>query len=152
MCRPIGAARSRPGGWGCSSRAATLAIIGYGRIARRLAEVALALGMRVVVSDPYATPDDPRIAHVPFAEALAAGDIVVCLAISDASTRDLFDAAAFARMKRGARFINLSRGELVDERALEAALDSGQVVGRGDGCRPRCRTSAPRPSSRAGPT
>ncbi|WP_198372120.1 NAD(P)-dependent oxidoreductase [Roseomonas rosulenta] len=117
------------GRMGLQLSAATLAIIGYGRIARRLAEVALALGMRVVVSDPYATPEDPRIAAMPFAEALAAGDIVVCLAISDASTRDLFDAAAFARMKRGARFINLSRGELVDERALEAALDSGHLAG-----------------------
>jgi len=116
------------GRMGLQLSAATLAIIGYGRIARRLAEVALALGMRVVVADPHATPEDPRIAHLPFAEALAVGDIVVCLAISDATTRDLFDAAAFARMKRGARFINLSRGELVDEDALEAALDSGQVA------------------------
>jgi len=130
------------GSMGLQLSAATLSIIGYGRIARRLAEVALALGMRVVVSDPFATPDDPRITHLPFTEALAAGDFVVCLAISDATTRDLFDAAAFARMKRGARFINLSRGELVDERALEAALDSGQVaaaamdVGRAQDQRP----------------
>lgn len=130
------------GRMGLQLSAATLAIIGYGRIARRLAEVALALGMRVVVSDPYAAPEDPRIVSLPFAEAIAVGDIVACLAISDASTRDLFDAAAFARMKRGARFINLSRGELVDERALEGALDSGQLagaamdVGRGQDQRP----------------
>jgi D-3-phosphoglycerate dehydrogenase len=117
------------GRMGLQLSAATLGIVGYGRIARRLAEVALALGMRVLVSDPYATVEDPRITKLDFAEVLAAADIVVCLAISSPETRDLFDAAAFARMKRGARFINLSRGELVDERALEAALDSGQLAG-----------------------
>jgi D-3-phosphoglycerate dehydrogenase len=117
------------GRMGLQLSAATLGIVGYGRIARRLAEVALALGMRVLVSDPYATVEDPRITKLGFAEVLAAADIVVCLAISSPETRDLFDAAAFARMKRGARFINLSRGELVDERALEAALDSGQLAG-----------------------
>lgn len=117
------------GRMGLQLSAASLGIVGYGRIGRRLAEVALTLGMRVLVSDPHARPEDPRIAHVPFEEALASSDIVVCLAISDAATRDLFDAAAFARMKRGARFINLSRGELVDEVALAAALDSGHLSG-----------------------
>jgi D-3-phosphoglycerate dehydrogenase len=117
------------GRMGLQLSAASLGIVGYGRIGRRLAEVALTLGMRVLVSDPHARPEDPRIANVPFEEALASSDIVVCLAISDAATRDLFDAAAFARMKRGARFINLSRGELVEEAALAAALDSGHLSG-----------------------
>lgn len=117
------------GRMGLQLSAATLGIVGYGRIGRRLAEVALALGMRVLAADPQATAEDARVALLPMPEVLAQSDIVVCLAISDASTRDLFDAAAFARMKRGARFINLSRGELVDERALEAALDSGQLSG-----------------------
>jgi len=117
------------GRMGLQLSAASLGIVGYGRIGRRLAEVALALGMRVLVSDPLATVEDPRIAQMGFEEVLAAADIVVCLAISDATTRDLFGAAAFARMKRGARFINLSRGELVDEAALAAALDSGQLSG-----------------------
>ncbi|MEO3474942.1 NAD(P)-dependent oxidoreductase [Roseomonas sp. CAU 1739] len=117
------------GRMGLQLSAATLGIVGYGRIARRLAEVALALGMRVLVSDPYANVEDPRITKLGFEEVLAAADIVVCLAISSPETRDLFNAAAFARMKRGARFINLSRGELVDERALEAALDNGHLSG-----------------------
>jgi D-3-phosphoglycerate dehydrogenase len=117
------------GRMGLQLSAATLGIVGYGRIGRRLAEVALALGMRVLVADPQAVIEDPRIVHVGFEDALAAADIVVCLAISDASTRDLFGAAAFARMKQGARFINLSRGELVDEVALGAALDSGHLSG-----------------------
>lgn len=117
------------GRMGLQLSAATLGIVGYGRIGRRLAEVALALGMRVLVSDPHAAVEDPRVMQAGFEEVLAAADIVVCLAISDASTRDLFDAAAFARMKRGARFINLARGELVDEAALAAALDSGHLAG-----------------------
>lgn len=117
------------GRMGLQLSAATLGIVGYGRIGRRLAEVALALGMRVLVSDPHATAEDPRVTPMGFAEVLAASDIVVCLAISIPGTRDLFNAAAFAGMKRGARFINLSRGELVDERALEAALDSGHLSG-----------------------
>ncbi|MBR0676703.1 hydroxyacid dehydrogenase [Roseomonas alkaliterrae] len=117
------------GRMGLQLGAATLGIVGYGRIGRRLAEVALALGMRVLVSDPVARAEDPRIVQAGFEDVLAASDIVVCLAISDAGTRDLFGASAFARMKRGARFINLSRGELVDEAALAAALDSGHLAG-----------------------
>ena len=122
--------REEPAGrMGLQLSAATLGIVGYGRIGQRLADVALALGMRVMVSDPHARAEDPRIAQSSFGEVLATADIVVCLAVSSPVTRDLFDATAFARMKRGARFINLSRGELVDEQALAAALDSGQLSG-----------------------
>jgi len=117
------------GRMGLQLSATRLGIIGYGRIGERLAEVALALDMRVTEADPFATVADPRIAQVGFAEVLADSDIIVCLAISDASTRHLFNASAFAAMKPGARFINLSRGELVDEAALIAALDSGHISG-----------------------
>ena len=117
------------GRMGLQLSAARLGIIGYGRIGERLAEVALALGMRVAVADPFAKVANPNIAQAGFAEVLADSDIVVCLAISDASTRHLFNASAFAAMKPGARFINLSRGELVDEAALIAALDSGHISG-----------------------
>jgi D-3-phosphoglycerate dehydrogenase len=117
------------GRMGLQLSAAKLGIIGYGRIGQRLAEVALALGMRVAVADPFATITDPRITQAAFNEVLADADIVVCLAISDASTAHLFNAAAFAAMKPGARFINLARGELVDEAALMAALEAGQIAG-----------------------
>ncbi|MEN9500577.1 MAG: hypothetical protein RIS83_2397 [Pseudomonadota bacterium] len=123
------AGRLPQGRMGLQLSAARLGIIGYGRIGQRLAEVALALGMRVAVADPFAKIDDPRITQAGFTEVLADADMVVCLAISDASTRHLFNAAAFAAMKVGARFINLSRGELVDEAALIAALDSGHLSG-----------------------
>jgi D-3-phosphoglycerate dehydrogenase len=85
--------------------------------------------MRVAVADPFAKVTDPRITQAAFKEVVADSDIVFCLAISDASTRHLFNAAAFAAMKPGARFINLSRGELVDEAALIAALDSKHLAG-----------------------
>jgi len=117
------------GRMGLQLSAARLGIIGYGRIGQRLAEMALALGMQVAVADPFAKVTDPRITQASFTEVLAGSDIVVCLAISDATTRHLFDAAAFATMKPGARFINLSRGELVDEAALMAALDSKHLAG-----------------------
>jgi D-3-phosphoglycerate dehydrogenase len=53
----------------------------------------------------------------------------VPLAVATAETENLIDAAAFAKMKQGACFINVSRGNLVDEAALEAALDSGRLAG-----------------------
>lgn len=117
------------GRMGLQLSTARLGIIGYGRIGERLAEVALALGMQVAVFDPFAKVTDPRITQAGFAEVLVSSDIVVCLAISNDSTRHLFNAPAFAAMKPGARFINLSRGELVDEAALIAALDSGHISG-----------------------
>ena len=84
----------------------TLGVIGYGAIGRRLAEMALALDMRVLVADPRARAEDARIAQVGQPELLARSDFVVCLAVAAAETENLMDAAAFARMKRGAFFLN----------------------------------------------
>jgi D-3-phosphoglycerate dehydrogenase len=114
-------------GWQLRGR--TLGLIGYGRIARRVAELALALGMRVVAEDPYAPIDGPGVVPVPRARLLAEADIVMPLAISNAETRHLIDAAAFAAMKPGAVLVNLSRGELVDEAALWTALEAGRLAG-----------------------
>lgn len=107
---------------GLQLRGATLGLVGYGRIARRMAEVATAMGMRVLAHDPSTGTHS-------LAEVLGEADIVVCLALSTPETRHLMNADAFAAMRRGACFINLSRGELVDEAALEAALDSGHLAG-----------------------
>jgi len=108
---------------------ATLGIIGYGAIGRRLAQVAAALGMTVLVADPYAAVDDPALHQVPLQELLAAADFVACLALATTETQNLMNADAFARMKHGAFFLNLSRGELVDEAALRDALDAGHLGG-----------------------
>lgn len=108
---------------------ATLGILGYGTIGRRLAAIAKALRMTVLVADPHVTPEDPEIRHAPLHDVLAASDFVVCLVVATEETENLLDAAAFAAMKPGALFVNLSRGNLVDEAALRHALDHGPLAG-----------------------
>ncbi|MGK7870904.1 NAD(P)-dependent oxidoreductase [Falsiroseomonas sp. E2-1-a20] len=109
----------------------TLGIVGYGRIARRLAATARSIGMTVLAHDPHAVINDPGVEAVPFSALLEASDFVVCLAASTLESKGLFNQHAFRAMKLGSIFINLSRGELVDEVALEAALDQGQLRGAG---------------------
>lgn len=107
----------------------TVGIVGYGRISRALAPVLATLGMNVLVSDPYAQVDDPRFIKLPLHELLGSADYVVCLAIANEETENLMDAAAFARMKPDAFFINMSRGNLVDEAALAKTLTDGRIAG-----------------------
>jgi D-3-phosphoglycerate dehydrogenase / 2-oxoglutarate reductase len=107
----------------------TLGIIGYGSIGRYLAEIAKAMGMEILVADPYATVGARGIAHVPLEELLERSDYVVCLAVANAATESLIGQAALARMPRHAFFINLSRGNLVDEAALAAALRDNRIAG-----------------------
>jgi D-3-phosphoglycerate dehydrogenase / 2-oxoglutarate reductase len=106
-----------------------IGIIGYGSIGRYLAPLAKALGMEVMVADPFAKIDDPNIGHVPLDDLLARADYVVCLAIANEQTENLIGAAALARMQRHAFFINLSRGNLVDEAALASALREHRIAG-----------------------
>jgi len=110
-------------------RGATLGIIGYGVIGEYLAPLGVTLGMSVLVADPYKQVSAPGLRQVPLAELLAQSDFVVCLAIANEATENLMNAEAFAQMKPGAYFINASRGNLVDEAALERALDSGRIAG-----------------------
>jgi D-3-phosphoglycerate dehydrogenase len=107
----------------------TVGIIGYGRISRALAPLLAAMGMKVLVSDPYAQVDDQRFVKLPLEDMLACADYVICLAIANEETENLMDAAAFARMKPDAFFINMSRGNLVDEGALAKALTEGRIAG-----------------------
>ena len=110
-------------------RGATLGVIGYGQISRYLGPLGLALGMRVLVHDPYAQVADPNIVQVELAQLLAEADHVVCLAIASAETENLMNAQTFGLMKPTAFFINPSRGNLVDELALQHALDTGLIAG-----------------------
>lgn len=107
----------------------TLGILGFGVIAQHLARIGIALGMRLLVTDPYKRIEEPGITQVDQATLLGEADFVICLAVATDETENLFDAAAFAAMKRSAFFINLSRGNLVDEAALEEALDQGLIAG-----------------------
>jgi D-3-phosphoglycerate dehydrogenase len=107
----------------------TLGLIGYGRIARRIAEIAVAMRMRVLAHDPFAPIADPGVEAAPLDAVLAEADVLMPLAVANPSTHHLINAASLARTKRGVLLVNLSRGQLVDEAALAAALDSGQVAG-----------------------
>jgi D-3-phosphoglycerate dehydrogenase / 2-oxoglutarate reductase len=106
-----------------------IGIIGYGSIGRYLAEVTKALGMEVLVADPFVTISDAAIQHVPLDDLLARADYVVCLAVANEQTESLIGQAALARMQPRAFFINLSRGNLVDEAALAAALRDNRIAG-----------------------
>jgi D-3-phosphoglycerate dehydrogenase len=106
-------------------KGSTLGVIGYGAIGREVVRVAKALGMRVLVNDPYVKD----VEQTSFDELLRESDYVVPLAVATPETENLMNAGSFAKMKRGAYFINVSRGNLVDEAALEAALDAGQIAG-----------------------
>jgi D-3-phosphoglycerate dehydrogenase / 2-oxoglutarate reductase len=110
-------------------RASTLGVIGYGFAGRRLVSLARALGMSVMVCDPYATSVEAEVEQAPLSELLTRADYVVCLAAATTETANLFDADAFAKMSPHAYFINASRGELVDEDALFAALERGVIAG-----------------------
>ena len=107
----------------------TIGIIGYGAIGRAVAPIAAAMGMRVLISDPYATVDEPGFEQVDLATLLKSSDHVVCLAVANEATENLINAEAFARMRKDAVFINVSRGNLVDEAALLAALEGKQIAG-----------------------
>jgi D-3-phosphoglycerate dehydrogenase len=107
----------------------TIGIIGYGAIGRHLARLARAFGMTVLAYDPYTTVAEPEVKQVAFESLLAKADFIVCLAVATEETESLMNAAAFARMQPHAYFINLSRGNLVDEQALAAALDARIIAG-----------------------
>lgn len=107
----------------------TIGVIGYGRIAQSVCRLASAFGMRVAVAAPETVGARDGVRQMALDDLLAESHFVVCLAVSNDRTRDLMDSAAFARMVPGAFFVNASRGELVDEAALLAALDSGRLSG-----------------------
>jgi D-3-phosphoglycerate dehydrogenase len=110
-------------------KGATLGILGYGVIGEYLAKLGVALGMAVVVNDPFKTVTEPGVVQADFSEVLKQSDFLVCLVIANEQTEDLVNAAAFAQMKKTAYFLNLSRGNLVDEAALAAALDAKRIAG-----------------------
>ena len=105
-------------------KGSTVGVIGYGAIGREVVRVCKALGMRVLVHDPY-----QQVEQVKLDQLLRESDYLVPLAVATAETENLIGKEAFAKMKDGAYLINVSRGNLVDEAALEAALDSGRLAG-----------------------
>jgi D-3-phosphoglycerate dehydrogenase / 2-oxoglutarate reductase len=109
-----------------------LGLIGFGNIARTLAPKAKAFGLKVLAHDPYVAKEALRAAGVEgvsFDDLLARSDFISVHAPLLPATRGLMNAAAFAKMKKGACLINTARGPLVDEAALVAALNSGHLGG-----------------------
>jgi len=107
----------------------SIGIIGFGSIGRYLAPLVRSLGMTVLVADPFVTIADADIQHVSLEDLLERSDYVVCLAVANENTENLIGQAALARMQPHAFFINLSRGNLVDEAALTAALRENRIAG-----------------------
>ncbi len=110
-------------------RGQTAAILGLGLIGSYLAELLVAMGLRVLAHDPASVevPDGVELGAAD--DIVAAADVVFPLAPATEATRHLVDAALLARMRPGALLVNVSRGELLDEEAVAAALDEGRLGG-----------------------
>jgi D-3-phosphoglycerate dehydrogenase / 2-oxoglutarate reductase len=110
----------------------TLGIIGCGNIGAIVANRAQGLAMRVVAYDPFLSPEravELGVERVSLGELLARADFITLHTPLTDATRNIIDAAAIAKMKRGVRIINCARGGLVVEADLAAALDEGRVAG-----------------------
>ncbi len=130
-----GAAAVREGRWGPwhpgwllgrELHGATLGIVGPGRIGAAVARRAQGFGMTVLYHGRREAPGFPG-RRASWGELLAAADVVSAHVPLTAETERMFDAAAFAAMKRGAIFVNTARGGVVDQAALREALVSGQL-------------------------
>ncbi len=117
-----------PSNMGRQLNGSTAGIIGYGAIGSYLADKLVALGMRVLVNDPYVTVDREGIEQVDIETLLGEADFVLPLAAATEETENLIDAKALALMKPDAYFVNVSRGNLVDESALEAAFKEKRIA------------------------
>jgi len=109
-----------------------LGLVGFGNIPRALTPKAKAFGLKVITHDPYVPADVVKVHGVEntsFEDLLGRSDFVSIHAPLLPVTRGLMNAAAFARMKKGALLVNTARGPLIDETALAAALDSGHLGG-----------------------
>lgn len=114
---------------GTELAAKTLGIVGFGRIGRRVARLAAAFDMRVLAHDAATVTVEPPVRLVSLDELCAEADYITLHVPVTPATLRLFDGARLARCRRGVRLVNTARGDLIDDRALLAALDSGHVGG-----------------------
>jgi D-3-phosphoglycerate dehydrogenase / 2-oxoglutarate reductase len=137
---PVAAGRTRDGFWsqnkaeltGFELHGRTLGLLGLGSIGSVVLQIARGFGMQVLVTDPVL--DHAQVAalgarKVEFDELLAGSDVLSLHVPLVASTRHIIDGPALARLRPGAVLINTSRGGLVDEQAMVAALRSGRLRG-----------------------
>jgi D-3-phosphoglycerate dehydrogenase len=112
--------------------AKTLGIIGCGNIGSIVADRAIGLKMKVVAYDPFLSPEramELGVEKVELDELLRRADFITLHTPLTDKTRNIIDAAALAKTRKGVRIVNCARGGLVDEKALAAALRSGHVAG-----------------------
>lgn len=112
----------------------TVGIVGFGKIGRAVAAKLGGFGVRMLAHDPYVDDDvfaEYGVTGVGFEALLAAADAVTIHTPLTEETRGMFDAAAFQRMNDTAYLVNTGRGPVVDEAALIAALEAGEIAGAG---------------------
>ena len=113
----------------------TVLVIGFGRVGTRVAKFCLALGMTVLVYDPYVRSESIEAAGCSPVSgldgALSRADFVTIHCPKTDETQGMFDAPRLARMKQTAYLINTARGGIIDESALHTALTSGALTGAG---------------------
>ena len=134
---PAAAASTKDGNWerskftGCEVFGKTLGIIGFGKIGHHVANVALALGMNVIVSDPYTTKEAVEKIGAKYTSSLdefwPLCDYITIHTPKTKETTSLINKNTLNRMKKGVRIINCARGGIIDEVALKEAIESGQV-------------------------
>jgi D-3-phosphoglycerate dehydrogenase len=110
----------------------TLGLVGAGRIGGEVARRARGFGMRVIAYDPHLSEERARALQLdlaPLDEVLARADILSLHIPLTEATRNLIDADALARLRRGAYLVNAARGGVVDEEALHRALVEGHLAG-----------------------
>ncbi len=111
----------------------TLGVLGFGRIGQLVAQRARGFGMRVLAFDPYVSAERYRDLGAEKADSpedlYAQADFITIHLPKTPDTEGFLDAAAFAKMRDGARVLNVARGGLIDEDALKDALDSGKLGG-----------------------
>lgn len=108
----------------------TIGIVGYGAIGRRVAEIAKAFGMKVLVRNRRKV-ENTAVTQTDLDTLLKESDVVTLHCPLNEDSAGMMDAAAFGKMKKGAVLINTARGGLVEEKALRAALDAGHLLGAG---------------------
>ncbi len=117
---------------GSELMAKTLGVVGFGRIGRAVADRARVFGMEILAYDPFLEPSFARdlgVELLSLDELLPRCDVVTLHTPLTADTRGLLSADRIAQMKPGSYLVNCARGGIVNEEALLAALESGQIAG-----------------------
>jgi D-3-phosphoglycerate dehydrogenase len=110
----------------------TLAIIGLGKVGSRVAQAAQAMGMKVIAYDPLVTAERAlslNVQKTTLDDIWQRADFITVHTPKTAETTNLINAEVLGKMKKGVRIINVSRGGVVDEKALAEAVEKGTIQG-----------------------